>query len=175
VLLPSDRKQFHKRPHCQFGGQQGQAENAACLGGVPLAHCGTALGYEDAHSFRDRCNLVSKSLPRLPNTSETLLEFLTCFEHAHTMNFSKNANSQDQDREPLSGLFDRVTFHSAETGFCVLRLKVRGHRELVTALGSAASVQPGEFIQCSGQWDNHRDHGMQFSDRLVDIPDRERR
>ncbi len=41
-----------------------------------------------------------------------------------------------KDREPLSGLVERVTFHSPETGFCVLRVKVRGHRELVTVLGS---------------------------------------
>jgi len=28
--------------------------------------------------------------------------------------------------EALAGLVERVTFHSAETGFCVLRVKVRG-------------------------------------------------
>ena len=67
-----------------------------------------------------------------------------------------------KDREPLSGLVERVTFHSPDTGFCVLRVKVRGHRDLVTVLGSAASIQPGEFIQASGRWDNHREHGMQF-------------
>ncbi len=27
-----------------------------------------------------------------------------------------------KDREPLSGLVERVTFHSPETGFCVLRV-----------------------------------------------------
>jgi len=32
----------------------------------------------------------------------------------------------------------------------------------VTVLGSAASIQPGEFIQASGRWDNHREHGIQF-------------
>lgn len=30
-------------------------------------------------------------------------------------------------RESLSGLVERVTFHSDETGFCVLRVKVKGH------------------------------------------------
>ncbi len=44
-----------------------------------------------------------------------------------------------KDRELLSGLVERVTFHSPETGFCVLRVKVRGHRELVTVLGSTYS------------------------------------
>ena len=74
-----------------------------------------------------------------------------------------------KDREPLSGLVERVTFHSADTGFCVLRVKVRGHRELVTVLGSAASIQPGEFIQASGRWDNHREHGMQFRTTFLKV------
>ena len=85
------------------------------------------------------------------------------------MSFKKIIAHQDHDREQLSGLVERVTFHSADTGFCVLRLKVRGHRELVTVLGSAASVQPGEFIQCSGRWDNHRDHGMQFRTTFLKV------
>ena len=72
-------------------------------------------------------------------------------------------------REPLSGLVERVTFHSPDTGFCVLRVKVRGHRELVTVLGSAASIQPGEFIQASGRWDNHREHGLQFRTTFLKV------
>jgi exodeoxyribonuclease V alpha subunit len=79
------------------------------------------------------------------------------------------ATSTDHDREPLSGLIERVTFHSPDTGFCVLRLKVRGHRELVTVVGSAASVQPGEFVQCSGRWDTHRDHGIQFKATFLKV------
>ena len=63
---------------------------------------------------------------------------------------------QDVAREPLSGVVERVTFHSAETGYCVLRVKVRGHRDLVTVLGSAAEVHAGESIQASGQWQQHR-------------------
>ncbi len=85
------------------------------------------------------------------------------------MSFTKDSAHRDHDREPLSGLVERVTFHSPDTGFCVLRVKVRGHRELVTVLGSAASVQPGEFIQCSGRWDNHRDHGMQFRTTFLKV------
>lgn len=85
------------------------------------------------------------------------------------MSFNKGSIHRDHDREPLSGLVERVTFHSPETGFCVLRVKVRGHRELVSVLGSAASVQPGEFIQCSGRWDNHRDHGMRFKTTFLKV------
>ncbi len=74
-----------------------------------------------------------------------------------------------KNSEPLSGLVERVTFHSPDTGFCVLRVKVRGHRDLVTVLGSAASIQPGEFIQASGRWDNHREHGIQFKTTFLKV------
>ncbi len=40
--------------------------------------------------------------------------------------------------EALAGLVERVTFHNAENGFCVLRVKVRGQRDLVTVVGYAA-------------------------------------
>ena len=61
------------------------------------------------------------------------------------------ADATDQQREPLAGLVERVTFHSADTGFCVLRVKVRGHRDLVTVLGAAAEVRAGENIPASGR------------------------
>jgi exodeoxyribonuclease V alpha subunit len=69
----------------------------------------------------------------------------------------------------LAGLVERVTFHSAESGFCVLRVKVRGHRDLVTVLGSAAEVHPGESIQASGEWQQHRDHGRQFRASFLQV------
>jgi exodeoxyribonuclease V alpha subunit len=75
----------------------------------------------------------------------------------------------DHSREPLSGLVERVTFHSPETGFCVLRVKVRGHRDLVTVLGSAADVHAGEHIQASGQWQQHREHGLQFRASFLQV------
>jgi exodeoxyribonuclease V alpha subunit len=74
-------------------------------------------------------------------------------------------------REALAGLVDRVTFHSPDTGFCVLRVKVRGRREPVTVIGSAASIQPGEHVQATGRWETHRDHGPQFrSESLSSMP-----
>jgi len=46
-------------------------------------------------------------------------------------------------QEVLAGLVERVTFHNAENGFCVLRIKARGHRELVTTVGHAATIAAG--------------------------------
>ena len=56
------------------------------------------------------------------------------------------------DREVLAGPVERVTFHNPENGFCVLRTRARGHRELVTVVGHAATVSPGEWIAASGEW-----------------------
>ena len=64
--------------------------------------------------------------------------------------------------EHLAGSIERVTFHSEQSGFCVLRVKVRGQRDLVTVIGSAASVTPGEYLECQGEWVNDRQHGLQF-------------
>jgi exodeoxyribonuclease V alpha subunit len=64
--------------------------------------------------------------------------------------------------EVLAGLVQRVTFHNEENGFCVLRVKARGQRDLITVLGHAAMIAAGEFVQASGNWINDRTHGVQF-------------
>src|SRR6201997_2068843 len=64
--------------------------------------------------------------------------------------------------EVLAGLVERVTFHNAENGFCVLRVKARGQRDLITVLGHAAMIATGELVQASGSWINDRTHGVQF-------------
>jgi len=71
--------------------------------------------------------------------------------------------------EQLSGLVERVTFHNADSGFCVLRLKVRGERDLVTLVGHAPSVTPGEYAAASGSWVTDREHGRQFRAVFVKI------
>ncbi len=64
--------------------------------------------------------------------------------------------------EALAGLVERVTYHNAESGFCVLRIKARGQRDLVTVVGHAASIAAGEWVRMSGSWVNDRTHGPQF-------------
>lgn len=88
------------------------------------------------------------------------------------MSFNNSIPLQTRDSlERLSGSIERVTFHSEATGFCVLRVKVKGHRDLVTVVGSAASVTAGEFIDCLGSWANDRQHGLQFkASELKSVP-----
>src|SRR6266567_378558 len=71
------------------------------------------------------------------------------------------------DREVLTGVVERVTYQNAENGFCVLRVKARGHRELVTLVGHAAAISAGEWITASGSWVNDRTHGQQFKARFL--------
>lgn len=83
----------------------------------------------------------------------------------------KSPQKPDTPVERLSGSVERVTFHSEESGFCVLRAKVKGQRELITVIGSAASITPGEYIECIGVWHNDRTHGLQFkANQLKVVP-----
>ena len=70
-------------------------------------------------------------------------------------------------QEVLAGLVERVTFHNSDNGFCVLRAKARGHRELVTVIGHAAIISAGEWITASGEWINDHTHGQQFKARFM--------
>ena len=71
--------------------------------------------------------------------------------------------------EILAGFVDRVTFHNPENGFCVLRVKARGLRDLITVLGHAAMISPGEFVNANGSWVNDRTHGLQFKASFLKV------
>ena len=77
------------------------------------------------------------------------------------------SNLEPSTQEVLAGLVERVTFHNSENGFCVLRAKARGHRDLVTVVGHAATISAGEWITASGEWINDRAHGQQFKARFL--------
>ncbi len=66
------------------------------------------------------------------------------------------------ETESLSGLVERVTYHNADTGYCVLRIKAERQKDLITVVGHANAVSAGEFIQVSGQWLNDKNYGLQF-------------
>src|SRR5246127_3147495 len=72
------------------------------------------------------------------------------------------ASRASASTEVLAGLVERITFHNEENGFCVLRVKARGQRDLITVIGHVAMISAGEFVQASGTWVNDRTHGVQF-------------
>jgi exodeoxyribonuclease V alpha subunit len=80
------------------------------------------------------------------------------------------ARSYAQDTAPseaLAGTVERVTFHNADTGFAVLKVKARGKRDLITVVGHAPTISAGEFVTASGGWVNDRSHGVQFKAQVL--------
>src|SRR5687767_12017078 len=69
--------------------------------------------------------------------------------------------------ESVSGLIERVTFYKEDTGFCVLRVKVKEKRDLVTVVANLPSVSAGEWITAEGHWVRDREHGMQLRAELA--------
>jgi len=64
--------------------------------------------------------------------------------------------------DSLSGLIERVTFFNEENGFGVLRVKAKGHRDLVTVVGSLPSASAGEWVAAEGRWVQDKEFGLQF-------------
>ncbi|MEI6034634.1 MAG: ATP-dependent RecD-like DNA helicase [Verrucomicrobiae bacterium] len=62
----------------------------------------------------------------------------------------------------VAGMVERVTFHNEETGFSVLRVSVKGKRDLVTVVGLVAGITAGEWVTVQGTWVQDRDHGLQL-------------
>jgi exodeoxyribonuclease V alpha subunit len=73
-----------------------------------------------------------------------------------------DALPQPSIQQVLAGHVERVIYHNAENGFCVLRTRARGHRDVVIVVGYAAIVCDGEWVTASGEWVNDRTHGQQF-------------
>ena len=68
----------------------------------------------------------------------------------------------EQPAEYLQGVVQRLTFHSAESGYTVARFKVPRDAKPVTVTGSFANIQPGQTLHLTGQWRNHPKYGEQF-------------
>ena len=67
----------------------------------------------------------------------------------------------------ITGTVDRVTFHSDDTHYTVLQLRldgggVNGLRE-VTVVGKCMTVWDGESVKAVGHWVRHEQYGLQFS------------
>ena len=67
----------------------------------------------------------------------------------------------------LSGTVERVTFHSEDTGFSVLKVKVKGEADLVTVIGRIPNVSVGEFLTAEGDWVMDPTHGNQLKATIL--------
>ncbi len=78
----------------------------------------------------------------------------------------KDGSPPDRDKSPekrLSGVLERITFRSEDTGFTVARLQGEDpDPELHTIVGSLSGVAVGSSLELAGQWQRDPRHGMQF-------------
>lgn len=79
----------------------------------------------------------------------------------------KSQPGPQQFAESLAGLIERVTFFNDDTGFGVLKVKTKGHRDLVTVVGSLPSANPGEWVTAEGRWIQDREFGLQFRAEML--------
>ncbi|MHC5747308.1 MAG: SF1B family DNA helicase RecD2 [Nostoc sp.] len=64
--------------------------------------------------------------------------------------------------EIITGVIERLTFHSEESGYTVARLVRPRFRDLTTIVGNFANIQPGQTLQLTGFWRDHPQFGPQF-------------
>jgi len=62
----------------------------------------------------------------------------------------------------LQGQIERITYANDENGYTIAKVKVQGHRGLVTVVGNLMAPTPGEIIKMYGEWVNHPRYGEQF-------------
>jgi exodeoxyribonuclease V alpha subunit len=62
----------------------------------------------------------------------------------------------------LQGQIERITYTNDENGYTIAKVKVNGHRDLVTVVGNLMAPTPGEIIKMDGEWVNHPRYGRQF-------------
>ncbi|MBD2568796.1 SF1B family DNA helicase RecD2 [Anabaena sp. WFMT] len=65
-------------------------------------------------------------------------------------------------QETITGVVERLTFYSEESGYTVARLTRSSIKDLTTIVGSFANIQPGQTLQLTGFWRDHPQYGSQF-------------
>ena len=73
-----------------------------------------------------------------------------------------NEPEAQQPLDHVTGVIERVTYHNEETGFCVLRVRVRGHAAPVTVVGTVPAASEGEWLDARGRWTIDARHGQQL-------------
>jgi len=79
----------------------------------------------------------------------------------------QEASIQESPVLKLEGIIERVTFHNEESGYSVLKVQVKGNRDLITVVGFVSSISPGESMTSFGQWIQTKEYGRQFKAKSI--------
>ena len=64
--------------------------------------------------------------------------------------------------ETLRGTVERITFHSEDTGYTVMKLAVGTRQDALTVTGKLPSIHVGEQVEAQGEWVQVPQWGRQF-------------
>lgn len=70
--------------------------------------------------------------------------------------------------EKLTGIVERVTFQSPDSGYTVFQVKSKDPDAVVTVVGFSERVVAGIAIESSGNWRTHPQYGLQFEAKTID-------
>ena len=57
---------------------------------------------------------------------------------------------------------EHITYQNAENGYSIMKVNVKGYKDLVTIVGSLLDVPVGSVLICDGEWKVDRKYGSQF-------------
>lgn len=64
--------------------------------------------------------------------------------------------------ETIQGTVERITFHTEDTGYTVLKLKVGARVDAITLTGKVPTIHAGEAVEATGEWVQVPNWGRQF-------------
>lgn len=64
--------------------------------------------------------------------------------------------------EKLRGVVERITYENEDTGYSVIKIKSKGYIDLITVVGSMATINVGSVVTLKGLWVSNPKYGRQF-------------
>ncbi len=62
----------------------------------------------------------------------------------------------------LRCVVERITYQNPENGYSIMKVAVKGYKELVTLVGNLLEVPVGSVLVCEGNWKVDKKYGSQF-------------
>lgn len=70
--------------------------------------------------------------------------------------------------QKLSGQIEKMIYYNPENGFCIIKLKILGKKELTSVLGILPNASIGEQIEATGKWENNATYGQIFKAQTIE-------
>lgn len=77
-------------------------------------------------------------------------------------NLADKQNNSNIQYLTITGVVERLTYYSEESGYTVARLQRPKANDLTTIVGNFANIQAGQTLELLGFWREHGQYGLQF-------------